>query len=177
MSFVTVTFVSGGNRMKHVYACVVASPLLMSCQSALSNGSPPVPISATPCASAASTQGVSDTIRLFFSALAIDDDAAVKRHTTGSFYAFEVGKRFTGPELSKLIVDAHKSGRIMQWNIGPVHAQVDCNIAFAAWENTGAAGTAGKLESRAWLESALLLRQGDRWVIAFLHSTPKDPRK
>jgi hypothetical protein len=105
--------------------------------------------------------------------LAIDDDAAVRRLTTPNFYAFEIGKRFTGSELSKLIADAHRSGRTIQWNIGPVDARVDCNIAFAAWENTGAAGTAAKMEPRAWLESALLLRQGNRWIIAFLHSTPK----
>jgi hypothetical protein len=120
---------------------------------------------------------VSETIRSFFAALAIDDHAAVKRLTTLNFYAFEIGKRYTGPELSKLIADAHKSGRTIQWNIGPVDARVDCNIAFAAWENTGAAGTAAKMQPRAWLESALLLRQDDRWVIDFLHSTPKDLRK
>jgi hypothetical protein len=116
-------------------------------------------------------------VRSFFAALAVDDDATVRRLTTTSFYAFELGMRVTGPELSKLVADAHKSGRIIQWNIGPLDAWVDCNIAFAAWQNTGAAGTTGKMEPRAWLESALLLRQGDRWVVEFLHSNPRDPRK
>jgi hypothetical protein len=116
-------------------------------------------------------------VRAFFAALAADDEAAVRRLTTPGFYAFEVGRRFTGPELSKVIADAHKSGRILQWNIGPVDARVDCNLAFAAWENSGAAGATGKMEPREWLESALLLRQGDRWAIDFLHSTPKDARK
>ena len=131
--------------------------------------------SCAPQATAAAEVG--ETIRGFFAALARDDDAAMASLTTPDFYAFEIGKRFSGPELSKLIADAHKAGRIMQWNIGTVDARVDCNLAFAAWQNDGAAGTAGKLQPRAWLESALLLREGDRWVIAFLHSTPKDPRK
>jgi hypothetical protein len=129
------------------------------------------------CSSPAATEAVSETIRAFFAGLAVDDDAAVRRVTTPNFYAFEIGKRYTGPELSKLIADAHKTGRIMQWNVGLVDVRADCNLAFAAWENTGAAGTAAKLEPRAWLESAVLLRQGDGWVIGFLHSTPKDRRK
>lgn len=163
--------------MKHVLVCLGASALLASCQSMTPAAGPVASALAQPCASPAAAQEVSETIRAFFAALAIDDDEAVRSLTTPNFYAYEIGKRYTGPELSKLIGDAHKSGRVMQWNIGQVDARVDCNLAFAAWENIGAAGTAAKLEPRAWLESASLLRQGDRWVIDFLHSTPKDPRK
>ena len=163
--------------MKHVLACLAATVLLVSCQSTGPTARPAAFASSRSCSSPASEAQVSETIRSFFAALAIDDDAWVRRLTTPDFYAFEIGKRLTGPELSKIIADAHKSGRTIQWNIGPVDAHVDCNIAFAAWENRGAAGTAAKMEPRAWLESALLLRQGDRWVIQFLHSTPKDPRK
>jgi hypothetical protein len=146
----------------------------MSCQAV----GPVAPLAASrpSCASPAATQEAAATIRAFFAALAVDDEASVRRLTTPNFYAFEVGKRFTGPELSKLIAETHRAGRILQWNVGPVDARVDCNMAFAAWENTGAAGTAGKMQPRNWLESALLLRQGDRWVIDVLHSTPKDPR-
>jgi hypothetical protein len=106
-----------------------------------------------------------------------DRDGGRKRLTTPTFYAFDIGKRFTGPELSKLIADSHKAGRTIEWSIGPVDARAGCATAFAAWENTGAAGTAEKMEPRAWLESAYLVRQGDRWAIDFLHSTPKDPHK
>lgn len=166
----------GDTDMKLALLCL-AAPLLSACQSI---ARAPAAISSAPprlCSSGAAVSEVSQTIRSFFAALAVDDHAAVKTLTTPNFYAFEIGKRFTGPELSKLIADAHQSGRVMQWNIGAVEARVDCQLAFAVWENTGAAGTASRLEPRAWLESALLVRQGDRWVIDFLHSTPKDPRK
>jgi hypothetical protein len=53
---------------------------------------------------------------------------------------------------------------------------VDCSVASATWENIGSAGTAGKLQPRAWLESAVMRRHDDRWLLAFLHSTPRDPR-
>jgi len=123
------------------------------------------------------SQDLGNVLRAFFAALAADDQAAVQRLTTSGFYAYDVGKRYSGPELSKVIADAHKSGRIIQWNVGRVDARIDCNLAFAAWENTGATGTVGQLQTRVWLESALLVRQQDRWLIDFLHSTPKDPRK
>lgn len=160
--------------MSRFLLCIALPVLLASCQSA----APARDRLARPssCASVADVEDVSKTIRAFFAALARDDDAEVRRLTTPAFYAFDIGKRFTGPELSKVIAEAHRSGRTIQWNIGPVDARVDCATAFAAWENVGAAGIAPKLEPRAWLESALLVRQDGGWRIAFLHSTPKDPR-
>ncbi|HYJ82535.1 MAG TPA: DUF4440 domain-containing protein [Allosphingosinicella sp.] len=128
------------------------------------------------CSSDSAKQEVAGTIRSFFAALAADDEEAVRRLTTPGFYAFDVGKRYSGPELSKAVADAHRSGRTIEWNIGPVDARVDCAYAFAAWENVGAAGTAPNLQPRTWLESALLVRRDGRWLIDFLHSTPKDPR-
>ena len=160
--------------MKRIFACLGAL-MVMSCQS-MEPTAPHRDASPGACSSDAAAEDVSVTIRSFFEALARDDHAAVGRLTTPGFYAFEVGKRYTGPELSRLIANAHQSGRVMQWNIGPIDARIDCTIAFAAWENTGAAGTAARLEPRAWLESAMLVRRDGRWVIDFLHSTPKDPR-
>ncbi|TFI56713.1 nuclear transport factor 2 family protein [Sphingomonas parva] len=161
--------------MKHVLAGVAALSLI-SCQS---TGPHDGSLGSAPrsCSSEADLESVAATVRAFYDALARDDGAAVRGLTTETFYAFEIGKRYSGPELSKLIADAHASGRIMQWNIGTVDARIDCSVAFAAWENVGAAGTAARLEPRAWLESALLVRREGRWRIDMLHSTPKDPRK
>ena len=162
--------------MKRIGFCLAAA-MLVSCQSATQTAVAPALAAPPACFTPAAMDEVAATIRAFYAALAIDDDAALARVTTPNFYAFEIGKRFTRAELSKAIADAHASGRILQWNVGQVDARVDCNIAFAAWENTGASGPATKLEPRAWLESAVLLRQGGGWAIDFLHSSPKDQRK
>lgn len=148
--------------------------LLTAAQSAEAARLPSRP--AKTCATPASSEEVAHVIRAFFAALTTDDGAAVGRLTTPNFYAYDVGKRYSGPELLKVIAEAHKSGRIMQWNIGAVDARIDCKLAFASWENRGAVGAEGRMQARAWLESALLVRHGGRWVIDFLHSTPKDPR-
>ena len=127
--------------MRSVLLPLSAAMLLMSCQTVdkpVAVGGP----AARPCDSSAERDGVARTIHAFFAALAKDDHAALRRLTTPSFYAFEVGKRYSGPELAALLAEAHKAGRVINWNIGPISARVDCTIASAAWENIGSAGTA-----------------------------------
>ncbi len=124
--------------MNRFGACLVAT-LLTSCQTADDPGVASVAAQPSCSSSPSARDEVADTVRAFFEALA-RDDTEVGRLTTPDFHAFDVGRRFTGPELSRLIADAHRSGRILQWNIGPVDTQVDCNSAFAFWENVGASG-------------------------------------
>lgn len=142
-------------------------PLLLLCSlSACAHMAP------SACAgSTADTQAVERTIRSYFSALATDDDAAAARLTSPTFYSFDVGKRFTGPELSATIKRLHQQGTVLQWNIGPIESHFDCNTAWAAWENVGSVGTAGDLRPMTWLESAMLRRHRGQWVLEFLHST------
>jgi hypothetical protein len=156
----------------------LAALALTSCRSMSSNGGPGGAYAlASSCSTEAGAEEVSGTIRAFFAALARDDDSAIARLTTPGFYAFDIGKRFTGAELSASVADAHKAGRTIEWNIGTVTTVMDCDLASASWENVGASGTAPNLQPRAWLESATLLRRDGRWLIHFLHSTPKNPAR
>jgi hypothetical protein len=121
--------------------------------------------------SGADTEQAAGVVRSFYAALAADDEAAVGRLTAPGFYAYDVGKRFTAPELSAAIKGAHGSGVVLEWNLGPIDARVGCDLAWAAWENHGRVGTAAALKPMTWLESAVLRRDGGRWVMVFLHST------
>jgi hypothetical protein len=161
--------------LKKVIAALAGLALLASCRSGSYSGINSE--SGSPCSTQAAADEVAVTIRAFFAALAQDDDAALARLTTPDFYAFDVGKRFTRAELSAVVADAHKAGRTIQWNIGPIDTRTDCKMASAVWENVGAAGVAPRLEPRAWLESATLVRRDGRWLILFFHSTPKNPAK
>lgn len=159
--------------MKHWLLPITAAAALSACQSARHQPTARVNQYLTrSCApTATAIAEINDTVRSLFVALAKDDDAAVARLTAPTFYAFE-GERMSAPELSAAIRKAHQAGRTYIWKIGPLDTTVDCNMAWAAWENVGAAGIAPALEPRRWLESAALVRQGDRWVLAFMHSTP-----
>ena len=144
----------------------VAGAVLLAATSACAHTQP------VACAgTSADSEAVASTIRAYFAALAADDEAAAARLTSPSFYSFDVGKRFTGPELSRTIRQLHQQGTVLQWNIRAVDTHFDCNTAWAAWENVGAAGTAGAMKPVRWLESAMLRRHQGRWVLEFLHST------
>lgn len=162
--------------MRRIMPLIAGSALLVSCQTPKDIGDIDRP-AGRPCDTAAARAGVEQTIRAFFAALAKDDHAALQQLTTTTFYAFDVGKKYDAEGLSEAISKAHQSGRVINWNVGPIASRVDCAMASAAWENNGSGGTAEKIEPRSWLESGVLVRQGDRWLIDFLHSTPKDPRK
>ena len=114
-------------------------------------------------------------IRSFFNALAKDDLPAFQRIVTTDFTAFEVGKKMTANELFQLVEDSHRSGRVINWSIGPVAARRHCDMAWAAWDNIGSAGVPPNIAPRRWMESAMLRRSPTGWRLEFLHSTVISP--
>lgn len=112
-----------------------------------------------------------NAIRSFYRALSAEDERAYSRLTSNRFYAFDVGKRFVGRELHDAIHALHAQGRIAEWNLGPIDVHVRGTMAWAAWENHGAVGTASSPQPMSWLESAVLHRSARGWVLEFLHST------
>ncbi|HEX8568916.1 MAG TPA: nuclear transport factor 2 family protein [Caulobacteraceae bacterium] len=126
---------------------------------------------------AAAEREAADVVRAFFVALAVDDLAGVRAATTDDFFAYDVGKEFTAATLVETIAGAHRSGVRLEWNLGDVRAHARCDLAWAAWINSGSVTNPGQEpKPRQWLESAVLERQDGRWRMRFLHSTPKDPR-
>ncbi|MDR7116931.1 hypothetical protein [Caulobacter sp. BE254] len=133
------------------------------------------PVASAPriCAvSSADQEQVSRTVHSFYAALTKDDEAGFSAITAPTFYAYEVGRRLNGPELSATIRKAHGSGRIYEWNLGPIEVHGNCDVIWATWENHGRVGDSTGMRPVMWLESAALHRDGSRWVLDFLHSTP-----
>ena len=114
---------------------------------------------------------IDETVRAFYDALRARDKVAFKRVTTGSFYSFDVGKRFAGTELVDLVADAHARGVQLNWSIGRLDTHLGCKMAWSAWENIGSAGVPPNVQPVRWLESAVLVRDGGAWKIDFFHST------
>lgn len=110
------------------------------------------------------------TIHDFFDALRKDDEASFKRLTSGSFYSFDVGKRYEGTELVDVVRNAHAQGVQINWSIGPIDTKLSCDVAWSAWENVGSAGIPPDLQPVRWLESAVIVRENGNWKIDFFHS-------
>lgn len=128
-------------------------------------------------ATPADVEAISTNIRAFYEALSNEDGAAIARLTTPSFYSYDAGKRYTGPQLSAVVTQAHQSGVTLEWNVGAFDVHVGCDMAWATWANTGGAGKAPALRSVSWLESGAFRRQNGRWLMEFHHSTPEPERK
>jgi len=114
-------------------------------------------------------RAVETVVRGFYAEMAAGRDAAAARLTTPGFYAYE-GKRLTAPELFQTLADSRARGVVLQWNLGPMDVHLSCDMAWAAWENHGAAGAAGEMKPVTWLESVALRRQDGAWRIDFLHA-------
>ena len=114
---------------------------------------------------------VDRAVRAMYQALKTDDRTAFQRSVTPDFLAFELARRWSADELFTTIFDAHRSGRVINWSIGPMVVRGDCNSAWAAWDNVGSAGIPPNIAPRRWMESAVLRRSPTGWRVEFLHST------
>ncbi|MGC1304478.1 MAG: nuclear transport factor 2 family protein [Caulobacteraceae bacterium] len=121
-------------------------------------------------AAAATAERVGGVVQSLFRTLAADQDEAAAALLTPEFYAFDGGKRSTGPELLEIIRDLHAQGVVLEWNPEPIDVHISCNMAWAAWDNHGRVGKAGALSPVSWQESAVLRWREGAWRIAFLHS-------
>ena len=119
----------------------------------------------------ADTVQIERAVRAMFDALKADDQRAFRRAVTTDFMAFELGRRMSADDLFTIIFDSHRSGRVINWSIGPMMIRGDCNSAWAAWDNVGSAGIPPNIAPRRWMESAVLRRSPTGWRVEFLHST------
>jgi ketosteroid isomerase-like protein len=130
---------------------------------------------AAPDTTQASRDAVAETLREMYAALSADDMAKFKSIVTEDFYAYDIGRRFDGGALAQLVIDGHKAGKRFVWTVNEPDVRINGDTAWIAYVNTGSVGDAEKVTPVTWLESAMLVRDGGRWRIAFFHSTRAQP--
>lgn len=120
----------------------------------------------------ADPDAVAGTMREMYAAISVDDGARLNGTIFApGFYAFDGGKRFSGPELVALIAGAHKAGKAYVWTVQEPDVHVVCDRAWIAYVNRGSVTDASGVLPVTWLESAVLKFDGTRWRIEFFHST------
>jgi hypothetical protein len=80
---------------------------------------------------------VVQTIRAFFNALEISNDAQFMSLVTSDFYSFEGGTRFSGPEILSFIKAQRAAGRSYRWTVSEADVHVARNNAWIAYLNEG----------------------------------------
>jgi hypothetical protein len=120
----------------------------------------------------ADPQAVAGTMRDMYAAITVDDEARLNGTIfVPGFYAFDGGKRFSGPELVALIAGAHRAGKVYVWTVQEPDVHIVCDRAWIAYVNRGSVTDASGVLPITWLESAVLKFDGTRWRIEFFHST------
>ena len=114
---------------------------------------------------------VTEAVRAMFAALAADDFVKFRAVTTPDFYAYDVGKRFTGDKLMNLVKGAHAEGNVYVWSVNEPEVHLHGEIAWITYVNNGSVKDANGTKSVTWLESAVLQKEKGAWRIRFLHST------
>jgi ketosteroid isomerase-like protein len=122
-----------------------------------------------------SQAAVEKTMRDMYEALAADDAERLTTIFAEDFYAFDAGKRFDGPALTRLVIDAHKAGKRFVWTVNEADVRIQGNWAWIAYVNRGSVEDKSVVTPVTWLESAMLKFDAGRWRISFFHSSRVPP--
>ena len=114
---------------------------------------------------------VTEAVRSFFAAASTDNVDKVHAVTTSDFYAFDAGGRFTRDGLMALIKAAHAEGKVFVWTVNEPEVHISGNIAWITYLNRGSITDVSGTKDMAWMESAVLQKEGGTWRIRFFHST------
>lgn len=114
---------------------------------------------------------VIEAVRSMYVAATKDDLAQFHSVVSPDFYAFDLGKRFTGDELMELIRKAHAAGKIYVWRVTEPEVHIDGATAWITYINRGSLQDATGTKNLSWLESAVLRKDKENWRIHFFHST------
>jgi hypothetical protein len=114
---------------------------------------------------------VIDAVKTIFVAAKADDLEKFHSVVAPGFYIYDLGARFDGDAIMKLIQSAHVAGQVFDWNVTEPDVHITGNTAWIAYVNKGSMTAGGKTVELKWLESAFLEKQGEAWRIVFMHST------
>ena len=106
-----------------------------------------------------------------YAALTADDLDKFRAVTASDFYAFDLGKRFSGDALMDLIKKAHAAGKVYVWTVNEAEVHISGDIAWITYINHGSVKDASGTKDVTWLESAVLQKEKGTWRIHFFHST------
>jgi hypothetical protein len=115
--------------------------------------------------------GAAETVRKMYDLAAMGDEDGVKAVLAPDFYAFDNGKRFTGPEIIGFIKAAHAAGKNYLWDVVEPEVHLACDTVWLTYLNRGSISDASGVQEVSWLESAVVVWGEQGWKLRFLHST------
>ena len=121
-----------------------------------------------------------DALNKFFDALSVDNyqSGALENQVTDDFIIFEMGQRFTLAQFKTFLASAnYKNWKSTQWTISDATVTSVNGMTHISYKNTGvfvfpSQDSSTKLteQRNIWLESALLVVDGEQLKLKFLQS-------
>ncbi|MCJ8318728.1 MAG: nuclear transport factor 2 family protein [Colwellia sp.] len=107
-----------------------------------------------------------------FSAMSEVDHQKMKGLVTTDFQLLEVGEDWSIDDLIKVIKPS-KSKRRNYFNV--IKTKISGQMAWVSYWNKATFTNGDNINSVAWLESAVMIKDGSSWKIQMLHSTRIKP--
>lgn len=142
-----------------------AGAALLSATAAVSQ-----PVLAGSCAPR--TAHPAEVVQQLYAAVNRGDSAFVAHLFAPGFYAFDQGRRMTGPELTAQIDEIRNSRPPYTWTVEVVDAHVTCGMAWVSYTNRHVPLPGASVPLKAYLESVVLVWLGGSWKLEFFHSSP-----
>jgi ketosteroid isomerase-like protein len=119
---------------------------------------------------------VNQTIIQLFDGIAGLDMKKIQQHTTKDVMLLEDGVIWNMDSIVS-IINMFKSTEFTRTNkIEFIKSEVKGNIAWVAYHNTANMVINGQQMNLQWMESAVLIKEGNAWKVRLLHSTTKKPQ-
>ena len=117
-------------------------------------------------------QSVFLPVQELFAAMSNVDYKKMKSLVTEDFQLLEVGEDWTIDDLINVVKPSDYKRRNF-FNV--IRSEVNGNMAWVSYWNKATFSNGEREEVVAWLESAVMVKQGDVWLIEMLHSTRVKP--
>jgi hypothetical protein len=117
---------------------------------------------------------VAATVKDLFTAMERNDVAGQRRLIAPGFYLYEHA-RYDSEGFIGIVAGLHSEGKQPKWGLSELATHAACGHGWATWHDEATFQEGGKPTRVRFLESAVLHRAGDHWVLDFLHSTRLTP--
>ena len=116
---------------------------------------------------------VQQTVINLFDALSKRDSVMLKANCTADVLLFEDGKVWNIDTMMRAIITLQKLKDYTRINkIEFIHTEIHNDVGWTTYHNQADITVNGKNRSVKWVETVILIRDGKKWRIKILHSTP-----
>lgn len=115
-------------------------------------------------------------VKELFAAMSKHDGKAMQATSTEDFQLLEHGEDWTMHDLVEAVQPKGKP-YVRKNFFSQIRARQEGDVAWVSYWNKAEISREGALRTVVWLESAVVVKESDRWKVQLMHSTRLDPDK